>query len=296
MGAVLLTFLFAFTIAPTAHAGAVLVLKSGALAPYEATVSGFRAAYRGEWSEASLDEGPAAIAMRLTKLRPDVVVVVGLKAALFAREHAPRIPLVFCVVQGWERYDLSGAWVTGVSTDVPAGVELAALRTAAPNVRSVGFLYGVATGAERAREARVAAAAAKITLVEQPLSSLSDLPAQARALAGRVDALWLPADPTLATPEAFRFLLELSLAQRKPLLVFSEALVRAGALVAVSPDYDWVGTRVAEAVRRILTGDRASDVPVLALRRTHTVVNPTTARSLGCPPPDESLDAAESVR
>jgi ABC-type uncharacterized transport system substrate-binding protein len=93
--------------------------------------------------------------------------------------------------------------------------------------------------------------------------------------------LWIPADPTVATPEAFRFLLELSLELRKPLLAFSESLVRSGALVAVAPDYAWMGTQAAEVVRRIRSGERAGDIGVVPLKRTHVVLNLATARALG---------------
>ena len=91
----------------------------------------------------------------------------------------------------------------------------------------------------------------------------------------------MPADPTIAASEPFRFLLKLSLEQRKPLFVFSDALVKAGALAAVTPDYAVAGAQAAEAVRRIQAGERAGDIPVARVRRTRLVVNGATARALG---------------
>jgi ABC-type uncharacterized transport system substrate-binding protein len=110
------------------------------------------------------------------------------------------------------------------------------------------------------------------------------------------DVLWMPADPTVAVPEVFRYLLELSLERRRPLLVFSEALVRAGALGAVSPDYGWVGGLAAESVRRIQSGERPADIPLVPLRRTRLMVNAATARALGRPAPDESSANIEVLR
>ena len=78
-----------------------------------------------------------------------------------------------------------------------------------------------------------------------------------------------------------QFLLQLSLERRLPLLVFSEALVHAGALIAVAPDYAWVGGRAADLVRRIKDGARPGDLPPVPLARTRVVVNPATARALG---------------
>ena len=241
-----------------------------------------------------LDESdPAGLLSRVQAARPAVVVAVGLKAALFARDRLPRTPLVFCVVPNYERFDLTGSSMTGVSADVPPERDLAALRSALPGVKRVGLLFGRASGAALARRARAAADAAGITLVEAPVADLSDLQRVARDLVGRVDALWLPADPTVATPEAFRTLLELSLERRKPLLVFSESLVRSGALVAASPDYAWMGAQAAGIVRRIRNGERAGDISVLPLRRTRVVLNSATARALGCVMPSAAGDGIE---
>lgn len=269
--------------APAAgHAATVALLKSALLAPYEQAAAAFTSAYQAPVSTFLLDEGdPAGLQQRIEAARPGVIVAVGLKAALFARDRLPRTPLVFCVVPNYERFDLTGASISGVSADVPPEQELAALRTAAPDAQRVGLIIGRETGAAVARRARGAARAAGLTLVEARVSSLSELQKVARDLVTRADALWIPADPTVATPEAFRFLLELSLEQRKPLLAFSESLVRAGALVAVAPDYAWMGAQAAEVVRRIRSGERAGDIDVVPLKRTHVVLNSATARALG---------------
>lgn len=263
-------------------AATVALIQSGSLTPYEQAAAGFRAAYGEQVTAFMLDESdPAVLLNRVSAARPTVVVAVGLKAALFARDRLPRIPLVFCVVPNYERFDLTGASITGVSADVPPERELAALRSALPGVKRVGLIYGRSTGTALARRAHVAADAAGMTLVEAAVADLSNLQKVTLDLIGQVDALWLPADPTVATPEAFRTLLELSLQRHKPLLVFSESLVRSGALVAASPDYAWMGTQAAGVVHRIQNGERAGDIGVLPLLRTRVVLNSATARALG---------------
>ena len=267
----------------TVFAAAVALIRSGPLAPYEQAAAAFASAYRDPVRVFMLDEAdPAGLLRRIEAGRPEVIVAVGVKAALFARDRLSSVPLVFCVVPNYKRFDLTGSSITGVSADVPPERDLAALRSALPGVKRVGLLFGRGSGAALARQARAAADATGITLVEAPVADLSDLQRVARDLAGRVDALWLPADPTVATPEVFHALLELSLAQHKPLLVFSESLVRSGALVAASPDYAWMGAQAAAVVRRIQDGERAGDIGVLPLRRTRVVLNSATARALGC--------------
>ena len=265
-----------------AIAGNVVILRSRASALYDAAISGFDNAYGGEVTRFTLeDSGGVRLRERIAALRPDAVVAVGLRAALYARDQLPRTPLVFCAVQDPERHDLGGAWITGVSTQVPLELELGMLKTAVPDVRRLAVFYGETTGAAFAREARAAARDVGLELIEVALKDLSELADRAREAAGHADALWMPADPTIAASEPFQFLLKLSLDRRLPLFAFSDALVRAGALAAVIPDYAVAGAQAAEAVRRIQAGERAGDIPPAVVRRSRLVLNGATVRALG---------------
>lgn len=264
-----------------AHAGQVVILCTRASSAYDSAAAGFASAYRGAVVRFSLEEDDSALLRRIADLRPDAIVAVGLRAALYARDRFPRTSVVFCAVPEAARDELSGDWLTGVTTDVAPAAEFGSWRRMAPDVRRVAMFYGAGTGAALARAARGAAAAHGLELVEVPVNDLSQLATRAREVAPRVDALWMPADATVAVNEAFQFLLRLSLERRKPLFVFSDALVRAGAMAATTPDYAAAGAQAAEAVRRIQSGERAGDIPVAGVRRTRLVVNETTARALG---------------
>lgn len=265
-----------------AVAGQVVLLRTRALGPYETAIAGFDSAYRGQVTQLTIEDTSAtALRDRISILRPDVVVAVGLRAALFARNQLPRTPVVYCAVQNPERHHLDGAWITGVTSEVPPEVELRSLKSAAPDVRRVAIFFGRESGASRVRSMRRAATSAGLELIEVPLEDLSELADRAREVVYRADALWLPADPMVAAPEPFRFLLKLSLEQRKPLFAFSDALVRAGALAAVVPDYARAGALAAGAVRRIQAGERAGDIPPSTVQHTRLVINGATAKALG---------------
>lgn len=264
-----------------AAAGEVILLRATGPGPQAAAIAGFTSAYRGRVTEITVGGTSAGRLMReIAVRRPDAVVAVGLSSALFARDQLPGIPIVYCAVQDPARHDLSGDWITGVSARVPLGQELALLRTASPAVRRVAVFYGQATGAAFAAEARAAAREAGLELIEVPLANLSELANRARESARRADALWMPADPTVAASEPFRFLLELSLERRIPFFAFSDALVRAGALAAVIPDYAAAGAQAAGAVRRLEAGERVRDIPPMVVGG-RLVVNAATARAIG---------------
>jgi putative ABC transport system substrate-binding protein len=264
-----------------ARAGTVVVLRAGSSTANEETAAGFRLAFRGTFQEIGLDADETALAARLEALRPDAIVAIGLRAALFARDRMPRTPLVFASVLEPERHGLMGAHITGVSAAVSPRSQLEALRGVAPDVKRVTIVMGPRVRADLSRSLRSASAETGIEIDPIEITDLAELGARVREAASKTGALWLPADPTVATPETFSFMLKLSLERRQPLIVFNDALVREGALLAACPDYREVGGQIADLVRRIQGGERAGDIPVAPPRRTRVVVNQSTARAIG---------------
>jgi len=279
-----------------ATAGSVVLLRSGELEAYNAAADGFRRAHNGPIVDLLLTAtAPGDLEHAIAREHPDCVVAVGLRAALFARDHLPRVPIVYCAVQNPEEHNLASAWITGVRTEVSPEAELAALRRAVPDAKRVGLFFGRVAETRVLERARAAAAQSGIELVEARITDLGDLAHTARDLAPRVDALWMPADPVLATPEAFRFLLELSLRMRRPLFVFSDALVRAGAYAGLEPDFEHAGALAEQAVLRIRAGERAGDIPVAREKEARLVINQSTARAMGRDVPQDLGGRVEVV-
>jgi putative ABC transport system substrate-binding protein len=292
----LLLLLAAGLVPAGARAGTVVVLRSRALAAYDSAAAGFRSVHSGPLLDLVLqDREPALLRREIAAVAPDAIVAIGLKAALFAREQFPRTPLVHCAVQGPARDELSGVWVTGVSTELPAALALQGLHAAIPEARRVAVFYGARTGVAFARSAHRAASAIGIELVKVPIDDLRDFAEVAQRVADQADVLWMPADAAIAAPEPFRFLLELSIRRSKPLFVFSDALVRQGALAAVIPDYAFSGVQAAAAVRRIQAGERPGDIAVATVSHTRLVVNRLTAKALGHDVPPALWRVAEVV-
>jgi putative ABC transport system substrate-binding protein len=260
----------------------VLLLRSGNLDPYREAERGFRLAFKDSVVVLDASSGSEeAIAGAIRGLHPQVVVAIGLRAAILARDHLAHLPVVYCAIPHPQRFDLDAEWMAGVRTDVDPALEVRALCQVAPGAKSIGYLCSADANPDDRRRARDAARAAGLEFVEAPIANASELPQVARRLAARVQALWIPADPLVATPQGFQFLLALSLESRLPILAFTDALVKKGALVAVTPDYVEAGGLAAQQVHRIRVGERPTDLPALAVTRMHTVVNLATARSLG---------------
>jgi len=278
------------------EAGGVVVLRSSDIPAYTRTVEAFQRAYHDRVDLFSLTELDPNVAIeRMRETNPEIVVAVGLKAAVLVRDRMPRVPMVYCMVPAPLRHDLVGSRITGVSADVPPALEMGLLHDLAPDVRRVGVIVGRHSEAWL-REAQAAAEKLNVRLEVARIDSLPQLGPQLRMLVQVSDALWMPADADVATPEAFHFMMSQALEARLPFFTFAPGLVRAGALAAAAPDLDWVAARIVEAVRRVQSGERAGDVPSTDLRRVRLVANLTTARALGRDLPASVLKDAELVR
>lgn len=283
-------------LATPANASGVLLLRSSDLPMYEETARAFRAAYREPFREISLARlSPDSAEHEIRMAAPEVVVALGLRAAALVHDRLPRTPLVYALVPAPERHDLVGSWVTGVAADIAPAIELGALHALVPDVRRVGVLVGADAG-DWTRDARAAARRSGLELEVAVIAGVDEVGPRIRDLASRTDALWMPADPAIATPEVFRFMLEQSVAHRRPLFAFASGLVQAGALAAAVPDLDWVSERIADAVRRVQSGERAGDVPATLVRRVRLFANLATARAIGREMPSDALRNVELVR
>jgi putative tryptophan/tyrosine transport system substrate-binding protein len=279
--------------AAMAAEGRVAALLSDDITAYRQALEGFKRAYHGPVID--FDMGPAGD--RLGEVRashPEVILAVGVRAAKAAAEGLPDVPVVYCMVLDPEVNGISGPNVTGVTLAIPVKRQLEALHRVVPSMTRVGIIYSPAKTGSLAEEARAAAASLGLTVTAESVQHSDQVPDALARLAGKVDAIWLPPDATVVTKETFRLALEISLARKVPLMVFNSQFVKAGALLAVSPDYSASGEDAAKVVRQVLTGKKPGDIPVSATRGT-LVVNVGTAKSLGLDIPESVLGPAQKV-
>ena len=226
-----------------------------------------------------------------------VVVAMGPLAAQAAREGAPEIPLVFCMVQDPARLGLAGLPnVTGVSFQIPIKNQLAAFRLVNPRAVRIGAIYSEANTGAQVAEATKAAAVVRLNVVGRPVASERDVPEALRALLkgqDAVDALWIPPDPILLGDESRRYILAETLKAGKGVYSFSSALVAEGALASNGPEMGSIGDQAGELVNRIAAGEKGR-IEML-IPRAELVVNKKIADKLKIDIPIDALKAAGKV-
>jgi putative ABC transport system substrate-binding protein len=244
---------------------------------------------RGEKAEATRVLGTL-------KGRGMILVAMGPLAAQAAREAAPEMPLVFCMVPDPAKAGLVGAANTvGVLFGIPVKNQLAAFRMVNPRARRIGVVYNAENVGKLVQEAQKAAPIVRLVVVERPVATEREIPEALRALLqgpDAVDALWIPPDPLLLGNESRHFILSETLKAGRPVYSSMASLVAEGALASNSPDYASIGEQVGELVNRVAAGEKRGD---LLVPRAELLINKKIADKLKVEIPADALKAANRV-
>ncbi len=220
-----------------------------------------------------------------------LVLAIGASAALVAREQSKH-PVVFCGVFSPDRSKLAGGNITGVTLDASVKEQFSALQKMMTGLRTIGVIYDPRVSSDLIREARSASKDLGLHLETREVSSHKEVTWAVRDLLSQVDAQWVIADSTVVNPENLRHMLLTSVENRVPILAFSDAVVREGALASVSTPADEIGQEAAGLANRILNGQLVSTLPIHCSRRAVVFINLKTARSIQLSIPSDVLSTA----
>ncbi|MBK8974338.1 MAG: ABC transporter substrate-binding protein [Planctomycetes bacterium] len=237
----------------------------------------------------------------------DLVFAMGTQAALVARAHPPRAPVVFTavtnpvesgVVDDWNG---SGTRIAGNSNWIAPDTLLRVFRLAVPGLHRLGVLRSRASGVVSAAEVvgvqRMIAAepAPRLALVEEVIDSPDELDAAtARLLEQRIDALWIPIDFTVY--EHLDAVTARTAPARVPLVSSSLRAVSTDAVAGVLVDYELLGERAVVLALDILEHGRdPATIPVDTMRGFQVVVNLGAARRSGYEAPLALIVVADQI-
>jgi len=277
---------------------AVVVLRSDDLPVYSAPIESFTRELgipiqvmdlRGDKSQA------LRAAQQLQADPPPLIFALGAKAAYIATQQLPQVPLIYAMVVDPARYGIEGIQVTGISMQVPPDMVLAQFQLFAPRVKRIGLLVSSDNSDPNVGAAIEAARSLGYKVTARRVTPGDDLRRSFSALRREVDAIWLLPDSHILTPANFRLLQQETRRSRMPLLVYSEALVEAGALFCVAPDYANLGGQAAVLAQRILNGENPGAITPEAPTASRVVLNRETQDAIGLKVEASLLDFVDSV-
>jgi hypothetical protein len=218
------------------------------------------------------DEGASGVRQQIN--RSDLVVTVGQEALDAVMGAGARVipTLAFHTPRG----------LIGPPAAPTPELLLKVLATARPGVKVVGAVYGprsleaAEATAEAAHRLGLTLLSARVTSGPQAVRTLHSLAEK------KIDAIWLPGDSDVITPQVFQYALRLQLERGVPVVAATRQQVHSGALVAVDFSPRAAGRAAAELTNRLLDGKSigdGSDVDLYGGARI--TVNSSAARLLG---------------
>jgi putative ABC transport system substrate-binding protein len=283
-----------------ASAAEVAILKTADLAAYNQAVAGFKAAMPSSTTFVEYDmKGDLARGQNLArKIRTSdaaLLLAVGVKAAQVAKLEVPDIPVVFCMVLDADKHDLKALNMTGIRLEVPIERQLNTIRTVLPSLKRLGVLYDPEKTGTLVEAARHQAKSMGVELIARQVHAEKDVPSTLRMLLLQVDALWLIPDSTVVTEATLKFVMSTALDSNLPVIGFSPELVRSGALLGMSVNYEDVGRQAGLLAKKILN-DQASPFPNTYFpERLRLSLNLKAAKFLGITIPPAVVDAADEL-
>lgn len=154
------------------------------------------------------------------------------------------------------------------------------------NPATIGLLKSTSSGVSLSRY-RAAAQRSNLRLIEGSVATERDIADVVQTVAGQSDLLLATPDPLVFSPQSIQTILLSTFRARVPMIGFSPAYTRAGALVSIHSSTGQLAEQAAEMIRHALERGRLS--PPQAPRDFEVSINRNVARSLGIDMPAESF-------
>ena len=239
--------------------------------------------------------------LKLSRVRPDVMVVIG--AESLVADLTP--PAQIAVVQirlvdaraphGVRSWGASASLVTGVTNTLPLAKRVALIRQIVPSARKVGVIYNPADtqSAARAKELQEQLTAQGMVMIEAVAQRPVDVGSAARSLTSRVDVFYSLGDKTAQL--SYAALVKVANDAKLPLFGFDAENVRQGAVAAfMVADHD-LGVQAGRMVAKILRGTKSTAIPPEFSIRPQLYLNALAAQKQGVMLTETTLKSAVEV-
>ncbi len=274
----------------------ILIIKSQELEIYNEIVDGFNNSFRnkknyliqiltGDGSEEKLNN----IISSIKHTHPALIITIGIEATYKAQREIEDIPIIFSGVYDSSRYFEKMDHITGIELLSNPANEIKYMRLINPKLKKIGFLFTEKYGETIVRKFEKTAKNEKLNVIKSKLNikedndfvSLQILKKQFANIEKDIEALYIPPDPAIINEENTEFIIRRCKELKIPLFVYSENIVKAGALFSLSPDYNAIGSQISILAKKILT----QKIPVKSLAIEYPigylfVINFSTAKIL----------------
>jgi putative ABC transport system substrate-binding protein len=276
----------------------VAIIKTAGIASFDDARNGFSSICFENKKEFNLMEDLSnqnEIANQIKSGSYNLIVVMGSLAAKFAKDNFTNIPTVFCMVLNTDVDSLKADNITGVSVDVRIKDQFTVMRNISKKIKRIGIIYTQPANDPLIASARTIATDLDMSVVTSGISGSQDIQKAMNDIVGKIDAIWIPPDPSLYSDEVIRYIGSTSLTKLIPCFGPNERYVRSGAIFSMSFDPVEAGRTAGDIANKILQGTSPSKLQIQELQHPKIIINTRAAGLLKLTIPKNIQDAAGKV-
>lgn len=233
-------------------------------------------------TEFRLADGKSAgvLQRRMVKQAPRVLVAAG-PEAMRALDGVTSVPIVYLMVPAPEEFSGNRANLTGVSMRLAPEPQLDAFFKSVPSAKRLGLIFDPGRSGGTVERIGRYCAARGIVLLARPADEPRRVPTLLAEMRGMIDAFWMLPDSTVVTPRTVESILSFSLANRIPVVAFSDKFLEFGAAFSVGVDDVAAGKQASGLVLQIMAASDGAPLPAPVAGRMQAKINRRIAAKLG---------------
>lgn len=272
----------------TAGEKTVTIIQSQQIAAYNEAVKGFKEECRGKNIaikkiynlKGDIEEGKKAV-QDIKANKPNLILAVGVLAATLVKEQFPEIPIIFCMVVNHYRFNLQGDNITGISVEASVEDQFIILRNLLGEHKNLGVIYDITKTGKIISEAETIAKTIGFNLIKSEVTSEKEVIPVLEDIIKKIEALWIIPDSTVITKNTLEAIFRIALDHHLPTFCTSEAIVKTGALISISPDYTYTGLQAAKIAQILINNPGTTSMGIKNPEKLRLTLNTQTAESVG---------------
>jgi putative ABC transport system substrate-binding protein len=241
------------------------------------------------------------IAGKLVGDKVDLILAIATPSAQSAANATKDIPILITavtdpveagLVKSMEKPETN---VTGTTDMNPIKEQLELLKEILPSTKSVGIIYNAAEANSKVQVdiAKQASKELGLSIKEATVANSSEVNQAVQTLAGKVDALYVPTDNTVAS--AIGAVVKVCNDAKIPVIGAERGHVDGGALATLGIDYYLLGKQTGSMAARVLEGEDPKNIPVEGSKDLKLIINKKSAEVLGINIPDAVVSKADEI-
>ncbi|AST56790.1 ABC transporter substrate-binding protein [Thermoanaerobacterium thermosaccharolyticum] len=241
------------------------------------------------------------IAKKFVDKNVDLIFSIATPTTQAVKKATSTIPIVFTAVTDpvaaglVNSLDKPGGNVTGTSDMEPINDQLKLIKDLVPSAKRIGIIYnaGEVNSTVQVKIAKDDAASLGYSIVEATVSNSSEVNQAAQSLVGKVDAIWLPTDNTVASSVAA--IIKVANSAKIPVVAAEKGMVEGGSLATLGISYSDLGYQAGSMAIKILKGEKPANIKVETAKNLQLIINQKEADAIGLKIPDSIMKKAQEV-